>query len=223
MVILRSRVLLSRASQRGTTSEPHAYLETKTDQNGEALIWQQILIAASGKSHPAPYSEVEKQAILEAKSMEPDMTEVWNDQIFIGNKKAVEDVEYLVKHKITHVVNCASEARLTAVAPDLADLERHHIAYKAVPLRDVPEQQIAFIPILQCIRDVLTEKADHRVLINCWAGCSRSASVTLAYLVLHEQMPLPEALIHVKSRRDIHPNIGFLKQLIDFASSIVPN
>lgn len=44
-------------------------------------------------------------------------------------------------------------------------------------------------------------------------GRSRSATLFLAYLMIHENMTVVDAVEHVKTRRRIIPNWGFLKQL----------
>lgn len=44
-------------------------------------------------------------------------------------------------------------------------------------------------------------------------GVSRSATCALAFLMIKRGMSLTEALATVRSRRDIHPNTGFLRQL----------
>ena len=68
-------------------------------------------------------------------------------------------------------------------------------------------------------------------MVNCWQvilaqfffqlsvfifcqGASRSATVVLAYLVMHHDMDLAAAVAMVKARRDIRPNNGFLAQLV---------
>lgn len=44
-------------------------------------------------------------------------------------------------------------------------------------------------------------------------GRSRSAALFLAYLMICQEMTLVDAIEHVKQRRRIIPNWGFLKQL----------
>ena len=53
-----------------------------------------------------------------------------------------------------------------------------------------------------------------RVMVNCWQGASRSATVVLAFLMMHHNMELSAVLAQAKTRRDIRPNNGFLKQLV---------
>lgn len=52
-----------------------------------------------------------------------------------------------------------------------------------------------------------------RVLVHCAVGVSRSASLVLAYLMVHHGFTLLRAINEVKEHRWIFPNRGFLKQL----------
>uniref|UniRef100_A0A3Q3GE17 Dual specificity protein phosphatase n=1 Tax=Kryptolebias marmoratus TaxID=37003 RepID=A0A3Q3GE17_KRYMA len=52
-----------------------------------------------------------------------------------------------------------------------------------------------------------------RVLVHCAVGVSRSASLVLAYLMIHHGYTLLDAIGKVKERRWIFPNGGFLRQL----------
>ena len=57
-------------------------------------------------------------------------------------------------------------------------------------------------------------------MVNCWQGASRSATVVLAFLMMHHDMELSAVLAQVKTRRDIRPNNGFLKQLVTLENSL---
>lgn len=52
-----------------------------------------------------------------------------------------------------------------------------------------------------------------KVLVHCVVGVSRSATLVLAYLMLHQQLSLRQAVITVRERRWVFPNRGFLHQL----------
>ena len=54
------------------------------------------------------------------------------------------------------------------------------------------------------------------MMVVCWQGASRSATVVLAFLVRYKGVGLNEALRMVKQKRDIRPNNFFLQQLIDY-------
>lgn len=52
-----------------------------------------------------------------------------------------------------------------------------------------------------------------KVLVHCVVGVSRSATLVLAYLMLHQQLSLRQAVVTVRQRRWVFPNRGFLHQL----------
>lgn len=53
-----------------------------------------------------------------------------------------------------------------------------------------------------------------RVLVHCAAGISRSASLVIAYFMIHRDMSLEQAYTYVKAKRPvITPNLGFMRQL----------
>ena len=57
-------------------------------------------------------------------------------------------------------------------------------------------------------------------MVNCWQGASRSATVVLAFLMMHHDMELAATLAMIKSKRDIRPNNGFLKQLLTLEDTL---
>ena len=44
---------------------------------------------------------------------------------------------------------------------------------------------------------------ESRVLVSCWQGSSRSATVVLAYILTYTHLTLTEAVTMVRQRRDI--------------------
>ncbi|KAF4114349.1 hypothetical protein G5714_004572 [Onychostoma macrolepis] len=56
-------------------------------------------------------------------------------------------------------------------------------------------------------------KPENKVLVHCLQGVSRSSTLFLAYLMIHHDMRLEDAIDHVTCKRRIQPNIGFLNQL----------
>jgi len=59
--------------------------------------------------------------------------------------------------------------------------------------------------------------AGQGVLVHCFAGVSRSATIVLAYLMQEHGMSYTEAMKFVKAARwFINPNEGFRKQLLQF-------
>ena len=59
----------------------------------------------------------------------------------------------------------------------------------------------------------LCDLSADKLLVHCVMGRSRSATLFLAYLMICKDMTVVDAIEHVKRRRRIIPNWGFLKQL----------
>uniref|UniRef100_A0A914Q8C4 Tyrosine specific protein phosphatases domain-containing protein n=1 Tax=Panagrolaimus davidi TaxID=227884 RepID=A0A914Q8C4_9BILA len=56
-----------------------------------------------------------------------------------------------------------------------------------------------------------------KIVVYCAAGISRSATLCIMYLVIHENLSLRDAFFEVKNARaGINPNFGFWKQMIEF-------
>jgi len=55
------------------------------------------------------------------------------------------------------------------------------------------------------------------VLVHCFAGVSRSASICIAYMMKKLGWNLEKALWHLKKcRRLINPNVGFIRKLTEY-------
>jgi protein-tyrosine phosphatase len=90
-------------------------------------------------------------------------------------------------------------------------------AHKALPLQDSLEE-----PIGLHFRDAAEwiearRKENLNVLVHCHAGVSRSATIVIAYLMVHKGWTPLEALTHVRNRRDrARPNPNFWDHLLQF-------
>lgn len=94
--------------------------------------------------------------------------------------------------------------------------------YHGVGVDDCEDEDLQqhFGGIVAFLDEWLAEALEHgpdkcRVLVNCRVGASRSAAAVLAFLVA-KGMALPDAVRLVRSRREIFPNISFLRQLVEF-------
>ena len=98
---------------------------------------------------------------------------------------------------------------------------RRRMQVLEVPAQDDPEYAL-FSHFDACVAFLdEVEKRGQRVLIHCQSGRSRSAAITVAYLMIQHRMPLLEAYRKVFTGRDIIcPNEGFMGQLVDLELSL---
>lgn len=59
-----------------------------------------------------------------------------------------------------------------------------------------------------------------KVLVHCIMGVSRSSTLVLAYLMLHQRFTLRAAIHHVIQRRPIYPNRNFLGLLLELDTQL---
>ncbi|KAF8104624.1 hypothetical protein N665_0171s0125 [Sinapis alba] len=64
-----------------------------------------------------------------------------------------------------------------------------------------------------CLDFIDAGRKDKGVLVHCFAGESRSASIVIAYLMRTEKLSCQDALASLKQSAHARPNLGFLKQL----------
>jgi protein-tyrosine phosphatase len=132
--------------------------------------------------------------------------------LFLGgvNSSAKEN---LIKLGITHVLNVADELENDKNLTDIACLKLNVEDYHD------EEIQIHFDNAHKFIRDAFEQKGT--VLVHCYAGVSRSATIVLSYLMNHYKMSLMEAIVHTKTKRTIiHPNSGFIEKLIEYEAKL---
>ena len=99
-----------------------------------------------------------------------------------------------------------------------------HFTYREVKVLDMPSVNLKqrFVPCIQFIKEAVeSNNGKGKVLVHCFAGVSRSATIVIAYLMHEHGLPYSAALKLVKSKRPfINPNDGFRKQLILFEKDL---
>ena len=119
------------------------------------------------------------------------------------NWKVVRDLQ------ITHVINISIEHQCV-FADKIKYLHLQMEDKEDVLLKDRFTETIRFI-------NMALENPSNRVLVHCNLGISRSTTLILAYLMKTYQATVYEAFKYLRHRRPIVcPNIGFLRQLIEF-------
>uniref|UniRef100_A0A8D0BAN3 Dual specificity protein phosphatase n=1 Tax=Salvator merianae TaxID=96440 RepID=A0A8D0BAN3_SALMN len=137
--------------------------------------------------------------------------QVWPN-IYLGDAWAARSKSTLQNLGITHILNAADGPyNINTGARYYRDLP---IKYYGVQAFDDNSFDISifFNDAADFIHKALkTERG--KVFVHCAMGISRSATLVLAYLMIHEKLAIVEALKSVDSQRGICPNTGFLNQL----------
>lgn len=135
--------------------------------------------------------------------------------LYLGSAYHASKCEFLANLHITALLN-VSRRTSEACAP--------HLHYKWIPVEDSHTADISShfqeaIDFIDCVR----EKGG-KVLVHCEAGVSRSPTICMAYLMKTKQLHLKEAFEFIKQRRSvISPNFGFMGQLLQYESEILPS
>lgn len=133
--------------------------------------------------------------------------EVW-PRIFVSPYAFAQDHALLRQHGITHVLNVSGRPSIPRFD---APCEVKWIAANDDPAFDMAA---VFRDGVAWVRGALQASEGAKVLVHCEAGASRSVSVVIAYLVVHEGLGLDGALRAVRSKRAAAmPNVGFMQQL----------
>lgn len=140
------------------------------------------------------------------------VNEVWPN-VYIGDEETAKDRYNLKRLGITHIFN-AAEGTWNNVDTGAGYYSDMDIVYYGVVAEDVTTFDLSqyFFSAAQFIKETLSNP-QNKLLVHCVMGRSRSATLFLAYLMICENMTVVDAIEHVKKRRRIIPNWGFLKQL----------
>ena len=133
--------------------------------------------------------------------------------LYLGSVGAAMHKSNLQSLGITHVLSVADN--ITPRFPDL-------FTYKCIDFLDTPESDLLSI-LPECFDFIeKAAKNDGKVLLHCFAGKSRSASVCIAFLMRTNRVSLLEAFKFVRERRTCAmPNTGFMRQLKSYEEILI--
>ncbi|XP_034949436.1 dual specificity protein phosphatase MPK-4 isoform X2 [Chelonus insularis] len=128
--------------------------------------------------------------------------------LYLGNLTAATDIKWLKETKITHIltVDSCPLPRKVQILPN--------VNLKFIQITDMPREDflIHFEDSYQFINYALQDGG--KVLVHCYFGVSRSATLVIAYIMKKHEMNYDDAFEFVKAkRRFVGPNPGFIAQL----------
>lgn len=137
----------------------------------------------------------------------PISISIIGENLYLGGLAAAKNLEVLKKYNITHILTidiCPLPRRV---------LEQKHLVIKFIQLSDQPHEDILshFDEADLFIKEGREKGA---VLVHCYFGVSRSATLVIAHIMKKYQLTYYEAFKKVKDKRKIVcPNLGFVSQL----------
>ncbi|KAF7659057.1 hypothetical protein LDENG_00003810 [Lucifuga dentata] len=136
--------------------------------------------------------------------------EVWPN-LFIGDMSVANDRYSLWKLGITHVLN-AAHGRTHCQGSH--DFYGSTVEYYGVPADDSPSFDLSryFFASAEYIHNAF-DTPGAKILVHCAVGVSRSASLVLAYLMIHHHLSLLDAIHKIKESRAIAQNKSALLKL----------
>ncbi|KAF8075036.1 protein-tyrosine phosphatase-like protein [Lyophyllum atratum] len=138
-------------------------------------------------------------------------------RVYLSDAFTARDEAELIRLGITHVI---SVLEYNPTIPDIIPEERKlHIRLADQPNADI----LSHLPeTTQFITLALAENEANKVLVHCFQGISRSATVVCAYLIASCGMLSIETLEYTQAKRGIVcPNSGFRQQLDTYAEGFV--
>lgn len=148
--------------------------------------------------------------------------------LWLGSKHVRIKLKEEIATFFTHVVDASNIVQL----PQLSSIPVYYVrltdsTYSQLPLEEASDFiQSALKPKDGSSVDEHDAAKDQphsptakraNVLVHCNHGVSRSAALVMAYLIKACGFTLKLAFFHVQSKRQVaKPNVGFMKQLIEF-------
>jgi predicted protein tyrosine phosphatase len=140
--------------------------------------------------------------------------------IWLGNKVAAHDEEFLRRNKIQAVFNGSKDI------PFHSYPKRHY----RIPVHDnLEEEEIrnmelwSYEIVYKLRKEVKrAEEEGTQILVHCAAGMQRSAAIIAMYLIALERMKTEDAIEYIQEKRPIafRPSANFEKAIRGFESSL---
>ena len=138
------------------------------------------------------------------------------DNIYLGNAYNASNFNQLDEFNITTIINVTNEI------PNYFE-ELEEFSYLKIPIDDTNSNTLLsfFDKINEYIKNNEREKTKTNILIHCYMGSSRSATVIIAYLVKKYNFSLQQALELVKEKRPVvNINTKFWNDLETYFSNL---
>lgn len=138
------------------------------------------------------------------------------DNLYLGNAYNASNFNQLDEFNITSILNITNEI------PNYFE-EDEKFDYIKISIDDTNKESIInhLDMALQFLIETQKKKPNQNILVHCYMGSSRSASIILAYLIKYYHLTLEDALKLLKEKRPVvNINVDFWKDLEIFYRSL---
>ena len=129
--------------------------------------------------------------------------------LWLGNILIAKSNKFFIENNITVVVNCSK---------DIPFYHNHTTNYRIAVDDNLKKEEIdkfyEYLPkIIPIVHNHLLK--NDRVLVHCYAGKQRSASIVCCYLLTYGDMDFKKSIESIKTKRLVSftPEINFLKAM----------
>jgi protein-tyrosine phosphatase len=128
------------------------------------------------------------------------------DNLILSSISEIHNNPEILKNTALHI-NAAEDVVCRCFIPTV----QINLNWYDTPIQDINQNGILF-HIIKLMDSYL--KSGKQVLVNCFAGVSRSTTIVIAYLMYKNKWNVKEAIDFVRTKRYfINPNHGFICQL----------
>ena len=121
--------------------------------------------------------------------------------IWLGNKSSSQNREFLNNNKIKLVVNCTTDINIPQW------YEEDDINYIRLPIYDWNSESnnnILKAEIMNIINTMhIYKEKNKNILVHCFAGMQRSATVIACYLMYYYNFKAEHAIFYIRDKRNI--------------------
>ena len=142
------------------------------------------------------------------------------NKLYLSNYVGASNLEELLKHNITHIINITD--LIENYFEDETDIYNNPLfKYLKISIPDALNINIThyFQQAFEFIDDAIND--GNSVLVHCFAGKSRSASIVIGYIMKTQKNNFDEVLKFVQNIRPcVDPNLAFCAQLMSYNPTI---
>ena len=142
------------------------------------------------------------------------------NNIWLGNKSSALDRNFLNSNNIKLVVNCTTDINISEW------YETDKINYIRLPIYDWNSESnnnILKAEIMNIIKTMnVYKKNNENILVHCFAGMQRSATVIACYLMYYYDFGPEDAILYIRNKRNIafQPYPTFNSFIFDYKKNI---